>query len=92
MTESKKVAKEAEAEFEVEEKAPQPKKAAPAPTPKDVIFISRDREDASIEIMGIRPIHRSSDNRLVYEVPAGEVERFERHFHVQRGRVQRQGK
>lgn len=72
-----------------ERKAPKqkaPKQKAPEPP---VIFESAERESHQFSICGINPSRNQSGHKLVYEVPADILDRFERHHHIKSGRVRR---
>ncbi len=62
--------------------------------PKDegpVIFRSTNEEPREFIVNGIRARRCHMPGRCEWHVPADQAERFQAHFHVQRGRIERVG-
>ena len=59
--------------------------------PAEVVYESREKEPSMFEAAEYWPVRNHSNGRLEWTVPANDVERFERHFFVQTGRIVRKG-
>lgn len=70
-------------------KAKKEAEAAEAAKAAFVIFESREKEPRPFDIASYRPERHFASGRLIWRVEADDVKRFERHHHVQRGRVRR---
>jgi hypothetical protein len=64
--------------------------APPADDPPVVHFRSTMPELQQIEVMGIFPRRDSTMSYLIWDVPADDADRFERHCFVVGGRISRQ--
>lgn len=74
---------------EVAKTAAQDAAAQDAEVAAPVIFESREKEPSAFDVAGIRPTRNFSTGRLEWEVPAEDVERFERNHFVGLSRVVR---
>lgn len=52
-----------------------------------VIFTSRIKEPTQFDVANISPTRDFGTGKLIYVVEEDDVERFERHHHVQSGRI-----
>ncbi len=58
--------------------------------PEVVVFRSRNEEPREFEVMGHRARRNASEpGRIEWHIPAEEAERFAKHFHVLKNRIQR---
>ena len=64
---------------------------APVTARAEVVYESREKEPSMFEAAEYWPIRNHANGRLEWSVPASDVERFERHFFVQTGRIVRKG-
>lgn len=84
---------EALATVEKEATKKSPKKTAPeravSKKPAVVRFRSTGTEPSGFDVNGITPIREPDNKHLVWEVPAERADIFERHHHVQFGRITR---
>lgn len=65
------------------------KKVDPTPAPASVTYESRQKEPYAFEVAGIKPTRDFTDGRLIWTVPADDLERFEKHHHVVNNRIRR---
>jgi hypothetical protein len=80
-------------EIEHEDAKPKARKTKVVPngivTPDFVLYETREREPTMFPCAGYNPIRNFQSGRLEYKVPAHDVERFEKHFFVETGRIVR---
>ena len=73
------------------EPEPKPEDKPRRPVEGKVWYESREKEPVQFEAAGIRSVRDFSSGRLLWEVAADDVARFEKHFFFTTGRIRRRG-